>query len=62
MPPLMITSGRSQAYSEKCGYKAEGTLKKHIFKNDRYWDEIHMAVFKKDWVPLWKKFQMTGKI
>ena len=53
---------RSQAYSEKCGYKVEGVLKRHLFKNGRYCDEIHMAVFKKDWLPLWKKFQEAGRV
>jgi RimJ/RimL family protein N-acetyltransferase len=59
---VLSFNGRSKAYSEKCGYKIEGTLKKQIFKDGRYWDEIHMAVFKKDWEPLWKKFQKMGKL
>ncbi len=55
-------NARSVAYSKKCGYKVEGTLKSHIFKNGEYQDEIHMAVFKEDWLPLWKKFRKTGKL
>jgi len=58
---VLSFNGRSQAYSEKCGYKVEGTLKEHIFKNGQYWDEIHLAVFKEDWEPLWKRFQKTWK-
>jgi RimJ/RimL family protein N-acetyltransferase len=58
---VLSFNGRSKAYSEKCGYKVEGVLKEHIFKNGEYWDEIHMAVFKEDWEPLWKEFQKTGK-
>jgi RimJ/RimL family protein N-acetyltransferase len=53
---------RSVAYSKKCGYHVEGILKKHIFKNGEYQDEIHMAVFKEDWLLLWKEFQKTGRI
>lgn len=59
---VLAFNKRSQAYSEKCGYHVEGVLKRHLFKNGRYWDEIHMAVFKEDWLPLWKKFQKTGKL
>jgi RimJ/RimL family protein N-acetyltransferase len=55
-------NGRSQAYSKKCGYKVEAVLKRHIFKNGEYHDLIHMAVFKEDWLPLWKKFQKTGGV
>lgn len=53
---------RSVRYSEKCGYHVEGTLKSHVFKNGEYQDEIHMAVFREDWLPLWKKFQKAGKL
>jgi len=53
---------RSQAYSEKCGYKVEGVLKAHIFKNGRYWNVINLAVFKKDWQPRWDAFRKTNKI
>jgi RimJ/RimL family protein N-acetyltransferase len=59
---VLAFNKRSQAYSEKCGYKVEGVLKRHLFKNGRYHDEVHMAVFKKDWLTLWEKFQKTGKI
>jgi RimJ/RimL family protein N-acetyltransferase len=52
---------RSKAYSEKCGYKVEGILKQHMFKKGRHWDLILMAVFKKDWTPLWEAFQKTGR-
>jgi RimJ/RimL family protein N-acetyltransferase len=53
---------RSVRYSEKCGYRVEGVLKSHIFKRGEYQDEIHMAVFREDWLPLWKKFQKTGSL
>lgn len=53
---------RSEAYSKKCGYKREGVFKKHIFRNGRYWDHVNLAVFKEDWLPLWTKFQKTGRL
>jgi len=48
---------RSAAYSKKCGYRVEGKLKKEVFINGRYADLIQLAVFKKWWEPLWKKFK-----
>ena len=55
-------NGRSKAYSEKCGYKVEAVLKQEIFKNGRYHDLIVMAVFKKNWAPLWEKFRKANGI
>jgi RimJ/RimL family protein N-acetyltransferase len=52
---------RSLQYSLHCGYKIEGRRKKHVFKS-RYWDLIELGLFKKDWLPIWKKYQKTGKI
>lgn len=40
---------RSLAYSLKCGYKVEGRKKAQFFRHGRYWDEILMAIFAKDW-------------
>jgi len=51
---------RSQAYNRKCGYRAEGVFKSHVFKNGKYCDEVHMAMFKKDWLPIWKRFKKAG--
>lgn len=47
----------SRRFSEKCGYKYEGLLKEHAFKNGEYVDEVLLAVFREDWLPLWEKFQ-----
>lgn len=52
---------RSYAYSIKCGYKEEGRRQKQIFKEGKYWDEIMLAVFRKDWLVCWKKFQEQQK-
>lgn len=53
---------RSIAYSLHCGYKLEATLKKERFVNGRYWDKVLLAVFRKDWLPIWKLYQKTGKV
>ncbi len=49
-------NGRSRRYNDKCGYIIEGIRKKQIFKHGRYWDQILMAVFKQDWLPIWKRY------
>jgi RimJ/RimL family protein N-acetyltransferase len=48
---------RSLHYSLHCGYKLEGTRKQRFFRDGRYHDELLLAVFKKDWLPYWKKYQ-----
>jgi len=53
---------RSLQYNLHCGYKIEGVRKKQIFLQGRYLDEILLAVFKPDWLPIWKKYQKTGRI
>ncbi len=53
---------RSQAYNKKCGYRVEGVLRRHIYKEGKYADEVLMAVFKEDWLPLWEKFRKVGRV
>jgi|SRR3989344_308996 len=53
---------RSIQYNRHCGYKVEGVRRRHIFKNGRYHDEVLLAVFKKDWLPIWKGYRKTGKV
>jgi RimJ/RimL family protein N-acetyltransferase len=53
---------RSVAYSKKCGYKVEGAQRQHIFKNGRYWDLINLAVFKRNWQPLWETFRKANNL
>ncbi|HEY4496741.1 MAG TPA: GNAT family protein [Candidatus Paceibacterota bacterium] len=52
---------RSLKYNLRCGYQIEGIRKRNIFKRGRYWDVVMLAVFKKDWLPLWKMYLKTGK-
>jgi RimJ/RimL family protein N-acetyltransferase len=53
---------RSIRYSLKCGYREEGRLRKHLFRKGRYWDEVRLAVFRKDWLPHWKKFKKEHRL
>jgi len=50
-------NGRSKRALEKSGYKVEGIRKKQVFKAGKYCDEFQLAVFKKDFLPLWRKFK-----
>ncbi|MDI6820775.1 MAG: GNAT family protein [Patescibacteria group bacterium] len=53
---------RSLRYSLHCGYKIEGCWKKQIFKKGKYWDEILLGIFRKDWLKIWRKYEKTGRI
>jgi RimJ/RimL family protein N-acetyltransferase len=34
---------------EKCGYVVEGRSREAVFRDGRYWDEIHMSVIADEW-------------
>jgi len=59
MSHVLSFNGRSARYSEKCGYKVEGVLKKHHYHNGAFHDEVVMAVFRKDWLPLWEAYKLN---
>lgn len=48
---------RSAAYSKKCGYVEEGRLRAQVHRFGQRHDEILLAVFRDDWLPLWEKYQ-----
>lgn len=54
---VLGSNGRSQRYSEKCGYKVEAVLKEQHFRNGKYEDLVILSVFKSDWLPLWEEFR-----
>jgi len=54
---VLAFNKRSYAYQVKCGYREEGRLLRQRYSSGRYWDEIIMGVFKKDWLPLWRKYK-----
>lgn len=45
----MCFNERSLRYSLACGYRVEGRLEKHVFRNGRYHDQILLAIFRKSW-------------
>ncbi len=53
---------RSLNYSLHCGYKVEGTRRKHVFKDGKYRDLIELGLFRNEWFPIWKLYQKTGKV
>lgn len=48
---------RSLKCQLKCGYEIEGAMKKEIYKSGRYYDLITLAVFRRGWFKLWRKYQ-----
>jgi len=59
---VLASNKRSWRYNLRCGYKVEGIRKKQRFANGRYHDLIEFGIFKKDWLPIWKHYQKTGKV
>lgn len=53
---------RSLRYSLHCGYKVEGRLRKHIFRNGKFHDKIVLGVFRDEWLPIWKHYRKTGEV
>ncbi len=47
---------RAKRVYEKCGFIVEGVSKEHVYQNGKYIDLIEMAVFKKDFLPIWEKY------
>ena len=48
---------RSKRCLEKCGYVVEGLQKEHRYRNGRRVDCYLLAVFKRNFLPLWKKYK-----
>jgi RimJ/RimL family protein N-acetyltransferase len=62
MSKVYAFNARSLAYSKHCGYKVEGVLKQHVFREGKYHDVIILSLFKDDWLPYWKKYQKGEKL
>ena len=52
----------SARYSEKCGYLEEGRLRAQHHRCGKRHDEILLAVFRDDWVPLWEQYQAKSPV
>lgn len=55
-------NGRSLNYNKRCGYQEEGRRAKQFFVDGAYHDEIFLAIFREDWLPLWAEYQKTGEV
>ncbi len=56
------TNIASLRFNEKCGYRVEGVLKKHIFKDGDYQDLVQTAVFREGFDPIWKEWKEKYKL
>ncbi|MBI2640150.1 MAG: GNAT family N-acetyltransferase [Candidatus Sungbacteria bacterium] len=54
---VLAFNERSVKCQLRCGYKVEGVKKQEVYKNGRYHDLVMMAVFRDDWLPLWREYQ-----
>ncbi len=54
---VFATNPRSLKCQEKCGYQREGVLKQQRRLNHEWVDEVLLAVFREDFLPLWEKFK-----
>jgi hypothetical protein len=61
-PGVAVAIFRTLLANKKCGYKVEGVQRQHVFKNGEYHDRILLAVFREEWLPIWKRFLKTGKV
>jgi RimJ/RimL family protein N-acetyltransferase len=55
-------NGASYKYLTVSGYKRYGTRRKHHYQHGKYWDEILMHVWRKDWEKLWERFAQEHNI
>ena len=53
---ILFTNIPSQKLYKKCGWKIEGTLRKSVFKNNKYIDELQVGVLKADYEKIKKEW------
>ena len=49
------------AYAKKCGYREIARYPEFIFRDGEYHDMVHFVVTLKEWLPLWKEFEIKMK-
>ena len=54
---VLAFNGRSQAYSEKCGYRVVARLREHTLRHGAYRDELILEAYAEEWQAVWKKFE-----
>lgn len=53
---LYRSNDQSLRYNKRCGYKIEGILKRHKFRHGQFQDLVCIAVFRKDWLSIWERY------
>ena len=46
----------------KCGYEIEGRRRLQRYRNGVYHDELVLAVFKENWLPIWERYHLTSGV
>lgn len=59
---VLAFNERSIRYGLRCGYKEEGRRRAEFYRDGSYHDEVLLAIFKEDWLPIWETYQATGSV
>jgi RimJ/RimL family protein N-acetyltransferase len=43
---------------KSCGYQEDGVRRKVFYRNGKYWDEILLVCFKRDWQKKWREYRL----
>lgn len=49
---LPYNIGSYKAYVDHCGWKVEGILRRHVYRDGKYWDLVRVAALKEDFMML----------
>lgn len=52
---IEYNEGSKKLYVDKCGWKQEGIRRRHVFKNNRYYDRIIVGILKEEYFDLVNK-------
>jgi hypothetical protein len=55
--PILSENAAAVASYLKSGFQIEGFFRNHLYKNDRFWDLVYVAIFDFTWIELKKKIQ-----
>ncbi|MBI2984035.1 MAG: GNAT family N-acetyltransferase [Candidatus Kerfeldbacteria bacterium] len=54
---VIAFNARSVAYSLKCGYRVIGRRRQQFFRRGRFYDEILLEVFRRQWLLAWQRYR-----
>jgi RimJ/RimL family protein N-acetyltransferase len=57
---VLAFNKRSLHYQLNQGYKIVGKRRHQVFKNGKYYNEILLELFKKDWQKIWEEYNEEG--